>query len=70
MSVTVHSAVDSVQRSSPRTTKGPRTRPDQTDLGLDCSPDSTLVLSVPVLVLKISGMSRTSPSPYLIGVIN
>ena len=28
----------SVRRSSPRTAKRPRTRPDQTDLGPDCSP--------------------------------
>ena len=47
------SLIHSVQRSSPRTTKGPRTRLDQTDLGPDCSPGSTLVLSGLVLVLKI-----------------
>ena len=55
----------SVQRSSPRTTKGPRTRPDRTDLGPDCSPGPTLVLSGPVLVLKIfwdvKDRSWTSP---------
>ena len=43
----------SVRRSSPRTTKGPRTGLDRTDLGPDCSPGPTLVLSGPVLVLKI-----------------
>ena len=43
----------SVRRSSPRTAKRPRTGPDWTDLGLDRSPGSTLVLSGPVLVLKV-----------------
>ena len=43
----------SVRRSSPRTAKRPRTGPDWTDLGLDRSPGPTLVLSGPVLVLKV-----------------
>ena len=43
----------SVRRSSPRTAKRPRTGLDWTDLGPDCSPGPTLVLSGPVLVLKI-----------------
>ena len=55
----------SVRRSSPRTAKRPRTGPDRTDLGLDCSPGPTLVLSGPVLVLKIlwdvKDQSWTSP---------
>ena len=60
-----HTALVSVRRSSPRTTKGPRTGPDWTDLGPDCSPGPTLVLSGPVLVLKIfwdvKDRSWTSP---------
>ena len=55
----------SVRRSSPRTAKRPRTGPDWTDLGPDCSPGPTLVLSGPVLVLKIlwdvKDQSWTSP---------
>ena len=43
----------SVRRSSPRTAKRPRTGLDWTDLEPDCSPGPTLVLSGPVLVLKI-----------------
>ena len=54
----------SVRRSSP-TAKRPRTRLDWTDLGPDCSPGPTLVLSGPVLVLKIlwdvKDRSWTSP---------
>ena len=60
-----HQCVVSVRRSSPRTAKRPRTGLDWTDLGPDCSPGPTLVLSGPVLVLKIlwdvKDWSWTSP---------
>ena len=63
----------SVRRSSPRTAKRPRTRPDWTDLGLDRSPGPASVLNGPVLVLNFSGKLRTSPGPvlcpYSIGVV-
>ena len=56
----------SVRRSSPRTTKRPRTGPDR-------SPGPASVLNGPVLVLNFSGKLRTSPGPvfcpYLIGVV-
>ena len=55
----------SVRRSSPRTAKRPRTRPDWTDLGLDRSPGPTLVLSGPVLVLKVLWDVKDQSRPVL-----
>ena len=59
----------SVWRSSPRTTKRPRTGLDQTDLGPDRSPGPALVLNGPVLVLNFSGKLRTSPGPVRTGLL-
>ena len=59
----------SVRRSSPRTTKRPRTGPDRTDLGPDRSPGPASVLNGPVLILNFSGKLRTSPGQVRTGFL-